>query len=97
MLATRFSHDTPLPLPGSTGFLRGTAERVTVLQRGADDTCTVKIEQPPYLSPEQRLEWARRGASLTRRVAEADIYPTEREAQFCGRPPKGRRTRARRA
>src|SRR5690606_18727775 len=97
MLAAKYTTDTPLPEAGSIGYLRGTAQKVTVIQRGRDGTCSVKHHQPRFLSPEQRLEWANRGASLTSRVEEADIYPAVRVAMLAGLAPKGRVRSPRRA
>lgn len=86
---------TPAPFPhaGSDGFLRGTAQRVTVIQHNAAGTSTVKLHPPRFMDAAKRLEWANRGASLTRQVETADIYETEQLAAFCGKPPKAHRAR----
>jgi len=81
----------PFPHPGSTAFLRGTADKVTVIQRNADATALVKVHPPRFMTPAERDAWRRRGASLTRTVEVRDLYDTPLKAQFCGRPPRGRR------
>lgn len=86
----------PFPHAGSVAFTRGTAQKVTIIQRNLDGSCTVKLHPPRFMAAEQRLAWAHRGASLTTRVNQADLYETEREAAFCGRPPKRSRARTRR-
>lgn len=86
----------PFPYAGSVAFTRGTAQKVTVIQHNRDGTCTVKVHPPRFMSAEQRLDWAHRGASLTTRVEQADLYETETEAVFCGKSPKGRARRVRR-
>lgn len=81
----------PFPNPGSTAFLRGTADKVTVIQRNADATAVVKVHPPRFMTPSERDAWRRRGATLTRTVEVRDLYETERLAMFCGKPPRGRR------
>lgn len=91
MLAEKFTADTPLPQPGSVGYLRGTAQRVRVLRRHpAERTCLVQLFQRNPRS------WAWEpvpGSSGNSEVDEADLYATERDAVFCGRPPRGRAPR----
>ncbi len=88
MLAAQFTEDTPLPLAGSTGYLRGTATKARVLRRNGDGTCLVQLF---HRHPRTWAWEPAPGSSGNREVAEADLYATEREAMFCGRPPKGRR------
>lgn len=75
------------PHIGSTAFLRGSAGEVRILQRNADGTATV-----------QRLGLIPRaeGASITRRVAQADLFATIEEAMGPADKPR-RHRRARRS
>lgn len=86
----------PFPHTGCEAFLRGTGARVTLIQRNADGSATVKLHPPEHMTPAQRLEWANRGASLTHRVPASDLYATLDDAIHCGRKPRRRDQRARR-
>jgi hypothetical protein len=92
MLAAKFTEDTPLPLAGSHGYLRGTAARARVLRRNGDRTCLVQLFERNLVT----RRWDEvRGASGTTTVPEGDLYATEREAAFCGRKvrlPRNRRS-----
>lgn len=88
MLAAQFTEDTPLPLAGSTGYLRGTATKARVLRRNGDSTCLVQLFER---NPRTWVWQPTTGSSGNREVPEADLYATERLAMFCGKPPKGRR------
>lgn len=80
----------PFPFAGCDAFLRGTAARATVIRHNADGTATVKLHPPRFMSADQRIDWQKRGASLTTSVPLGDLYQTERDAVWCGKPPKGR-------
>lgn len=98
MLAEKFTTETPLPQPGSFGYLRGTADKVRVLRRNrpdphaadpadAEPQCLVQL----YHRPRGYGDWEPvTGSSGNRWVPEADIYETPKLAQFCGKPPRGR-------
>lgn len=96
MLAAEHTIDTPLPLPGSEGFLRGTGLKVRVLQRnntrspGGEPTCLVKVFELVRGVWREVLD-----AAGTRTVEQRDIFPTRELATFCGKPPKPRRQRRR--
>lgn len=87
MLAEAFTQDTPLPLPGSVGYLRGTAQRCRILRRDADGQCFVQL-----FRRNKAWQWEPvPGSSGNRTIPEADIYETEKLAVFCGKPPPARR------
>lgn len=89
MLAEKFTEDTPLPQPGSVGYLRGTAQRARVIRRNGGGRCLVQL----FHKPRGFGDWEPvRGSTGNTEVEEADLYKTEREAQFCGQPPRGRRS-----
>ena len=103
MLAHKFTEQTPLPQPGSFGYLRGTADKVRVIRRNranphaadpadAEPSCLVQL----YHRPRGFGDWEPvPGSSGNRVVPEADLYPTQQLARFCGKPPKGRVNRRR--
>lgn len=89
MLAERHTAETPLPLAGSIGYLRGTAQRCRVLLHDPrEKTCMVSLHHRPR-------GWGAwepvPGASGCAQVPVGDLYATERLAMFCGKPPRGRR------
>lgn len=89
MLAERHTADTPLPLAGSIGYLRGSAQRCRVLLHDpADGVCMVSLHH----RPRGFGEWEPvPGSSGCAKVPVADLYETPLKAQFCGKPPRGRR------
>lgn len=92
----------PFPNPGCTAYLRGSAQEVRVLGHNADGTATVSLQPPAIMSSEQRFEWARRGASLTRTERRADLFETAHDASMVSaarpkRPARPRRRKPRRA
>lgn len=93
MLALKFTEGTELPLVGSTGYLRGTAQKCRVLRRNGDKTCLVQL----FHRPRGFGEWEPiLDSTGNRTVEEGDIYETQRLATFCGKPPKGRERKPRR-
>lgn len=74
--------EAPFPHTGSNAFLKGSADPVRIIQRNADDTCTV-----------QRLGHLSRalGASRTRRVPLADLVATPAEAVPAAKPRRRRK------
>lgn len=87
MLAEKFTTDTPLPQPGSFGYLRGTAQRARVIRRNGEGRCLVQL----FHKPRGFGTWEPvPGSSGNTEVPEADLYATERDASFAGRAPKGR-------
>ena len=86
MLAEKFTAATPLPLVGSVGFLRGTAQRALVLRRNMlkdardEPTCLVKT------FTKMGGHWYDdRGSSGNRTVEERDLFATEDLALSAGR------------
>jgi hypothetical protein len=95
LLDTRFTADTPLPQPGSFGYCRGTAQKCRVIRRNArrpgedGPTCLVQL----FDRFAGRWEPVT-GSAGNREVPEREIYPTENEAVFCGKPPTAAQRRA---
>lgn len=94
----------PFPFVGATAYVKGSAQEVTILQRNADGTCSVKLHPPRHMTREQQVAWHNRGASLTRTEDAGDLYETAEEASLAGlphprpcRPSKPRRRGKRRA
>lgn len=74
------------PFTGSRGYLRGTAEPVTILRHNADGTALVRREPRP-------LERATRDASGNTTVPRADLFETPEEAALQNTVRASRRAR----
>ena len=68
---------TPFPFPGSTGFVAGTCEPVTVLRRNDDGSCLVRVDAKPHRAPN-------RDASGNRTLEAGQLCETERAAFEAG-------------
>ena len=78
---------TEFPHPGSQAFVRGTAERVTIVRRNADDTCLLRRDPNPGAL-------RNRDASGNTTLPLADLFATEETAMHCGRKPRRRARRS---
>lgn len=76
----------PFPFPGSTGYLRGTADPVTVLRLNADETAFVRRDPRPF-------ERRNRDASGSTTVPRTDLFETPEEAALQNTPRVSRRAR----
>ena len=70
----------PFPFPGSTGFVAGTCEPVTVLRRNDDGSCLVRVDAKPHRAPN-------RDASGNRTLEAGQLCETERAAFEAGQAP----------
>ena len=79
----------PFPFPGSTGFVAGTCEPVTVLRRNDDGSYFVRVDAKPHRAPN-------RDASGNRTLEASQLCETERAAFEAGQlKPKRKAARAR--
>lgn len=61
------------PAEGAIGYVRGTGQRALIALESRDGRLLIIMEGE--------------SGSIARIIDAHDIYPTEREARFCGRPP----------
>jgi hypothetical protein len=77
--------DAPFPHAGCTAYLRGSGESRRIIQRNADGSCTVEVQRPRFMTTEQQLAWANRGATRTQREDGGDLFATREEAVAASR------------
>lgn len=76
--ALAFNAGPSLPAAGTFGYLRGTGARALIALEGRDGRLLIIMEDDC--------------GSIARIIDAADLYPTEREARFCGRAPQPSRS-----
>lgn len=75
--ALAFNAGPSLPAAGTFGYVRGTGARALIALEGRDGRLLIIMEGD--------------SGSIARIIDAADLYPTEREARFCGRVPRSSR------
>lgn len=72
--ALAFKTGPSLPVAGTFGYVRGTGARALIALEGRDGRLLIIMQGD--------------SGSIARIIDAADLYPTEREARFCGRAPQ---------